>query len=298
MAHRISILALLACLAPVGAPAYAQEATSTRVSYTTPASKYRDGTATVTGLLSVPKDQPAKSPAVLILHSSGGVDGTGARYAAALNKAGIATLEIEMFGPGQTVQSHPTVQENMPHVFGGLEFLAAQQEIDPTRIGAMGFSWGGMLAIVAATERFTDEFTQGKFRFRALAALYPVCWIHSSVLDGTAAGSPHKFLRLDRDAYLRFTGAPVLILAAEKDDYDDPDSCAKFVASANSSKGAAFSQTTYAGAYHGWDRLRDSQSSSPLARKGQGGPWRGYANPAQAEQSRQDIVRFFTANLQ
>ena len=277
--------------------AQGQELSVTRASFTAPPSKYHDGAITVTGVMNLPASHTGKVPAVLILHSSGGVDGRGAIYAAALNKAGIATLEIEMFGRGQTVQTHPTVQQNMPHVFGALEFLASRPEIDPSRIGIMGFSWGGMLSIVSATERFTNEFAKGKREFKAHLALYPVCWIHSSVLEGTAMTSPHKFLQLDRDAYTKFTGARVLILAAEKDDYDDPDSCAKFVANVSNAEGAAFSQETYAGAYHGWDGPRDLQSTSPLANKGRGGAWRGYANAAFAEQSRRDAVEFFTSNL-
>jgi dienelactone hydrolase len=276
----------------------AQEATSKRVSYSTPQSKYLDTVATVAGTLSIPGGKAAGVPAVLILHASGGVDGTGAPYAAALNKAGIATYEIEMFGPGQTLQSHPTVQQNMPHVFGALTFLAAQPEIDPNRIGVMGFSWGGMVAIVAATERFTNDFTQGKLKFRAHLALYPVCWIHSSVLDGSAESSPHKFMRLDRAAYSRFTGAPVYILAGAKDDYDDPDSCAKFVSEANAATASTtFAQTTYPRAYHGWDKPKDVQSKSPLAHKGRGGPWAGYADRGIAEQSRKFAVEFFTKQL-
>ena len=297
MSTRMSAVAALMFLLGLSIQAQSQELTVARVSFATPPSKYQDAAITVPGTLNLPARQSDKVPAVLILHSSGGVDGRGATYAAALNKAGIATLEIEMFGRGQTVQTHPTVQQNMPHVFGALAFLASRPEIDPSRIGIMGFSWGGMLAIVSATDRFTNDFMQGKLKFKAHLALYPVCWIHSSVLEGTAMASPHKFLQLDRGAYMKFTGARVLILAAEKDDYDDPDSCATFVASVNTAEGAAFSQTTYPGAYHGWDGIRDAQSSSPLVNKGRGGIWRGYANAAIAEQSRRDAVQFFTSSL-
>lgn len=291
------IAAGIAVLVSGSISGWAQDVAPARVSFTTPPSKYQDAPTTVSGTMNMPAGRADRLPAVVILHSSGGIDGRGATYAAALNKAGIATLEIEMFARGQTVQTHPTVQQNMPHVFGALGYLASRPEIDPTRIGVMGFSWGGMLSIVAATDRFTNEFTQGKRRFKAHLALYPVCWIHSSVLEGTAMASPHKFLKLDRDAYMRFTGAPVLILAAEKDDYDDSDSCAKFVAEANKSEAGAFAQITYAGVYHGWDGARDAQSTSPLANKGRGGTWRGYANAEAAERSRRDAVQFFAKNL-
>lgn len=297
MVGRVIFAAGLAFIAGQSMLAHGQAETAERISFTTLPSKYVEGTSTVAGALNLPSRNADKVPAVLILHSSGGVDARGAGYAAALNKAGIATLEIEMFARGQTVQTHPTAQQNMPQVFGALGYLASRPEIDPARIGVMGFSWGGILSIVSATDRFTTEFTQGRLKFKAHLAIYPVCWIHGSVLEGTAMGSPHKFLKLDRDAYLRFTGARVLILAAEKDDYDDPDSCAKFVAEVNKSEGAAFAQTTYPGAYHGWDAPRDAQSTSPLANKGRGGTWRGYANADAAERSRRDAVQFFAKSL-
>jgi hypothetical protein len=148
---------------------------------------------------------------------------------------------------------------------------------------------------VAATDRFTTELTQGNRRFKAHLALYPVCWIHSSVLEGTAMASPHKFMKLDRDTYMKFTGAPVLILAAEKDDYDDSDSCAKFVAEANKSAGAAFTETTYSAPTTDGTRPR-RQSTSPSRTKGAAAPG-GYANAEAGERSRRDAVQFFAKNL-
>lgn len=275
----------------------AQQTDSKKVTFTTPQSKYLDKITSVSGTLNIPSGKTGKLPAVLILHASGGVDGTGAKYVEVLNKAGIATFEIEMFGPGQTLESHPTGQQNFPHVFGGLQFLMTQPQIDPRRVGVMGFSWGGMLAILAASDRIAAEFQQDLPKFRAHLALYPMCWLHSSVLNGTAEGSPHKFLRIDKGTYARFTGAPVHILAGEKDQYDDPDSCGKFVVEANGSPGAVFSQTTYPGAYHGWDKTKEVRSPSPLAYKGKGGWWLGFPDHRVTEQSRQFATDFFTKHL-
>ena len=56
--------------------------------------------AEVSGRFGIPAGSAQKTPAVLILHGSGGVDGRGAFYAKALQEAGIATLEITMFPPG------------------------------------------------------------------------------------------------------------------------------------------------------------------------------------------------------
>jgi fermentation-respiration switch protein FrsA (DUF1100 family) len=41
-------------------------------------------------------ESEAAFPAVLVLHSSAGIDSTGSFYIKALNKVGIATLEVDM----------------------------------------------------------------------------------------------------------------------------------------------------------------------------------------------------------
>src|SRR5579859_4193104 len=104
---------------------------------------------TVAGKLALPLDdeRPAETslPAVLICHGSDGVDGRGEFYAPALHEAGIATLEIDMWaarGTGRGAAARPgSPIETLPDAFGALAYLAAQPEIDPARIGIMGFSW-------------------------------------------------------------------------------------------------------------------------------------------------------------
>jgi putative cell wall-binding protein len=60
-------------------------------------------------------------PAVIILHSSSGIDSTGSFYAKALNNAGIATLEIDLWGArglqGGSANRPQAPQETLPDVF-------------------------------------------------------------------------------------------------------------------------------------------------------------------------------------
>ena len=49
----------------------------------------------VKGTLVIPEHAAAKIPAVVIVHATGGIDGTGEFYRAQLYKAGIATLEVD-----------------------------------------------------------------------------------------------------------------------------------------------------------------------------------------------------------
>jgi len=72
--------------------ALAQGVTTTRVTYPAPTTDL-----TIPGTLLMP---PASGlvPAVVIAHGSAAVDGRGDYHAEALNRAGIATLEIDMWG--------------------------------------------------------------------------------------------------------------------------------------------------------------------------------------------------------
>ncbi|MDR3507985.1 MAG: hypothetical protein P4L64_08830, partial [Caulobacteraceae bacterium] len=99
-------------------------------------SSLADPPLTVAGKLAVPEGAGAgETPAVLICHGSNGVDGRGEFHAAALNAAGIATLEIDMWaarGTGRGATARPrSPLETLPDAFGGLRCLAAQPEIDP-----------------------------------------------------------------------------------------------------------------------------------------------------------------------
>jgi hypothetical protein len=66
------------------------------VSFETPPSPHLKRSVKVSGNLTLPVS-PGKVPAIVILHSRAGIDGTGVFYAEALNRAGIATLEIQPY---------------------------------------------------------------------------------------------------------------------------------------------------------------------------------------------------------
>ena len=100
-------------------------------------------------------------PAVLVLHGSAGVDSRGDFYARALNAAGIATLEIDMWearhvsGP----DNRPAAPIfTYPDVFAALAFLSAHPNIAPQRIGVLGFSWGGVVSLEAAETLYAGMF--------------------------------------------------------------------------------------------------------------------------------------------
>jgi uncharacterized protein len=235
---------------------------------------------TVAAQLRVPRDAPQPMPAVVIVHGTAGVDSRGSFYAAALNEAGIATLEIDMWAArglgGGSAGRPPGVVETLPDAYGALAFLSGHPRIDAGRIGILGFSWGGIVSLLTATARYTSQHVGTSASFAAHVANYPVCWTYS---------------RVRAHALDELTGSPVLIQAGELDSYDEPDTCAKLVESLRKD---FVSLCTYPNATHAWDRLEPAVTvSDPYAHLGQGGPVEFVPNPQAASESRAAALRFF-----
>jgi dienelactone hydrolase len=243
-----------------------------------------DPETTVKGELRLPGGTGEKLPAVVVIHNSGGlVDRTGVFYIEALNQAGIATLELDLFPRGGRPAS---TRMNLPHTYGSLIYLSNHPRIDPARIGVTGFSWGGLLSLLSASTELTDAYVGSKYRFAAHLPLYPVCWAHSNILDG-------KNAQYRPSIYQSVTGSPVHILVGEKDNYEDPDSCPKFIQSLPEAVRNHVRVTVYPGVGHGWDTQEDRSYRDAAAYKGRGGTVSHYRNSEAAEKSRAFALDFF-----
>lgn len=248
----------------------------------------------VTATLRRPDATPANArlPAVVILHGSGGIDGRGAFYADALHNAGFATLEVFMFAPG--ARNREGHESTLTHAYGALNYLASRPDIAPAAIGAMGFSWGGNMALKLASSQVTDAFVPaiGPARFAAMASLYPVCWQHLRAANDTSHAT--------YGTYTGFTAAPVLLLAGGKDDYGLPDDCQKFVATVAPASKGALQYQFYPDATHGWDVPPGKSRSvnDPSAFQGKGGVVRMFSDAGIAADSRNRVVTFFKSTLQ
>lgn len=244
---------------------------------------------TVAGKLCLPMETatPAgRLAAVVICHGSDGVDGRGDFYAPALHGAAIATLEIDMWaarGTARGAGARPrSPVDTVPDAFAALRCLAAQPEIDPARIGVMGFSWGGVVSLLSATRRHVWALAGEGPAFAAHAALYPVCWAYS---------------RLPALALTDLTGAPILIQTGEADAYDTPGAGERLTASLRAS-GADVTGVVHAGATHGFDRDLPAQViDDPFAHEGAGGPVLMEFDPVAAGAAREEISRFFRRAL-
>lgn len=257
------------------------------------------GSLTIKGKLTLPdrcrNHSRHRAPAVVILHGSAGVDYRGIFYGQALNEAGIATLEIDMWeargiAGGGNRPSLPMV--TYPDAFGALNLLASQAEIDPERIGVLGFSWGGVISMATATENNQGaKYGYGDTRFKAHVAHYPLCYgynnphiPHSEF--GSQAGNP-------------LTGAPVLIQIGEQDGYDEsPVPCRQLKASLPPAEQGKVEIVAYDHAQHGWDRLLVPITiNDSFAHLGRGGELGLVPNVEQAYRARDKVVRFFRRTL-
>lgn len=243
----------------------------------------------VSAQLRLPRNSTVAIPAVIILHSSAGVDSTGAFYARALNNSGIATLELDLWGArdldGGSANRPQLPQETLPDVFAALAYLAQHPSIDKDRIGVIGFSWGGILSMLTATEQYMS-MTGLPYRFAGHVAHYPLCWLFNN-----APG-----FELDN-----FTGAPILIQTGDKDDYDLPETCPILVNNLSAYDQSLIEVKVYKKAYHAWDRLEPKWVvDDPFSHLGQGGQVTLAPNIRAAYKSRYRVVKFFTRlfNLQ
>ncbi len=93
----------------------------------------------------------ARHPGILVLHTSAGPGPNVEAFAGGLAAEGFVTMTPDLFalhdfGP-EGRADHPLVLKDLD---GALAFLKAHPAVDSSRIGVVGFSYGGRLAVIAA----------------------------------------------------------------------------------------------------------------------------------------------------
>ena len=228
-----------------------QAAQSVRVSYeNTPFNN--QPTRKINGELKTP-DGTGPFGAVLVLQACGGLDdNVSIDWPKYLNDLGYAAFIIDILGsrnvPSACDGNPIPLDERLRDVYGALAFLAQRPSIDPARIYAIGFSWGGTHVLEALLERRPGQFaTTQKAVFKGGIAVYPGC-------EGIAGAV------IQRNAQPVFY-APLLIVGAELDDWTPVANC-KTVVSGQRQPGLARLEIM-AGAHHGFDQF--TNRGSPLS---------------------------------
>jgi len=196
--------------------------------------------AVVFGTLRLPKDASGRAPAMVIAHGSAGVDTREGEWADRLAALGMATFVVDSFTPRSirstaTDQSQLSTAANVADALAALRLLATHPRIDPERIGVIGFSKGGQVALYTALEPFRRAIVEDDRHFAAHVALYPYCndWYTTE----------------------RITRAPMLLLLGGRDDYTPAEPCRGY-AEWFKSAGAETIVIVYPDAYHDFDSYR------------------------------------------
>lgn len=243
-ANRLRLILVLAALA-ASANAIAQAAVvgEKEIAFTSASPRaYEDIIAAVplpavqlSGRLYLPAGS-APHPAVIITPGSGGVSPAMVRHAQALVGAGIAAFLIDPF-TGRGIKSTVVDQTQLSFatstydVLAAAKQLAALPEIDAARVGAMGYSRGGVAVLQASISQLAQALLgQGK-ALRAVVAGWPWCG--------------YQFARpLTAPTHVRF-------LIADSDDWVSPAQCQGYAATMAASN-REVSIRLFKGAAHGF----------------------------------------------
>eukprot|EP00903_Cladosiphon_okamuranus_P002228 g2226.t1 len=161
----------------------------------------------ISGKLSLP-DGDGPHPALVLLHDCQGPQDFQDSWAATFRRAGYATLQVDSFTPRSVSSTCEDVLgegvsglggERVMDAFGALFFLKQHPDIEPDRIGAVGWSRSSTTGS-ALRDGSRQFFGEG---FRAVVSFYPNC---KSVASAVFAD-------------------PILILNAGRNDWTQPELC-------------------------------------------------------------------------
>lgn len=165
---------------------------------------YKKTPAALSGRLYLPSGG-GRVPAVVVMHGSGGIRSEiEVSVAQLLQKKGIAALIVDSF-KGRGLSRTGEDQGKLPMAatvldgFQALLALRAHDRVDAKRIGAVGFSRGGVAAMFADQEPLRKAVLGESGGFAALMPVYPGCSTQWDKVE--SAGTPVKFLLGKEDNY-------------------------------------------------------------------------------------------------
>jgi dienelactone hydrolase len=144
----------------------------------------------------------ARTPAVIIVPGSGGVNPSMLVHAQALLDQGIAALVLDPFtgrSVGHTIadQTQFSFAASTWDVFACMRHLATLPGIDATRLGALGYSRGGLAVIQAGMSLLADAALAGASPLRAVLAGWP--WCGYQFITPRLGPTALKIIAADRD---------------------------------------------------------------------------------------------------
>lgn len=119
---------------------------------------YKQGSAPLSGYLVYDDSVPGKQPGVLMIHDRSGFSEGTLSDAAMIAKLGYVVFAEDMFGKGFVPKTVPEMMEtigiydkNRPlmreRALAGFDVLKAQPMVDPARLAAVGYCFGGTVGV-------------------------------------------------------------------------------------------------------------------------------------------------------
>jgi len=181
-------------------------------------------------------------PAVVLMHGCGGLPSrTIAGWEPLLRSWGYATFVVDSFRGRSLLEVCTdalalTGNRRIPDAYAALRILATHPKIDRNQVVLMGFSHGGIVALVAATQWARDTYAgDAGVAFRAFLPFYPYC---NAVIPEMTRGF----------------AAPVRIHIGKLDDWTPARPCQALTGVARNS-GADVRITVYKNAHHAFDAV-------------------------------------------
>ncbi|WP_426439667.1 dienelactone hydrolase family protein [Bradyrhizobium genosp. P] len=281
----VAAVLLLAAMPPTSA---SDEVPPLRINYLAFPVEWNGKSVMIGARLQEPANSTGRIPAVILLHGTVGVRYSGVYYATALNRAGIATLEVDQWGgrglPGGASSRPKGLGDMLTDVKGAYRLLSERSEIDAARIALIGSSMGGIETMLMMTRHYSDAILGPGVHLKAAAALYPICWLYNHVPGG---------------GFADLVDAPVRILVGSADDYDGGQpACETLLHDLAPADAAHLSLRIFPGATHIFDAFEGSfEYYDPTANRRQGGTIHVRPDSEVRQEARDDLVWFFTASF-
>jgi dienelactone hydrolase len=209
-------------------------------------------------------------PAIVLMHGCNGVEPVQHQVAALLHESGYVALVVDSFS-GRHVSTvcddpdskSPTYRERVEDALAAQRYLSSLAFVEPSHIGLVGWSHGGITALTTWASRNLAEFKPAPFA--AIAAYYPYCF-KTNVLSARG---------------------PLLILIGASDDWTPAALCKDLVKNATAFHFDA-SLTIYPGATHAFDVVDRTVRFEGHVLK---------PDPSATRESRKRLLKFFDRTL-
>jgi uncharacterized protein len=139
---------------------------------------FKSGEETLSGNLIIPDDSNDPVPAVVFYHGSSSDQSGYIPRAEAVSQKGIVCLTFDFRGCGESEGSldEQTFEMALEDALAGFDFLVKRPEVDKSRVGICGRSFGGYLASIVSGRRDVGSLVL------SVPAIYKDEWIDKSYM--------------------------------------------------------------------------------------------------------------------